>query len=171
MMISQFVNQFIGSTDPTRMGAQVINGIGFIGVGTILVTRYHQVKGLTTAAGLWTAACMGLAIGIGFYYGAILTCLFITFVMTLLNKLQTHYLSKANRIEVYVVLETFTNVVGFLSFIKKQQLKIEDFETIGLDNGHGLGALAILTSKEKFNHDDIIAVLSTAEGVLMIDAV
>ena len=55
------------STDVSRMGAQVINGIGFLGTGTILVTGQQEVKGLTTAAGLWSSACMGLAIGAGFY--------------------------------------------------------------------------------------------------------
>ena len=50
-------------TDVSRFGAQVINGIGFLGAGTIIVTGKQEVKGLTTAAGLWASACMGLAIG------------------------------------------------------------------------------------------------------------
>ena len=50
-------------SDPARLGAQVINGIGFLGAGTILVTGRQQVKGLTTAAGLWASACTGLAVG------------------------------------------------------------------------------------------------------------
>ena len=53
-------------TDVSRFGAQVINGVGFLGAGTILVTGRREVKGLTTAAGLWASACMGLAIGAGF---------------------------------------------------------------------------------------------------------
>ena len=52
--------------DVTRLGAQVINGIGFLGTGTILVTEQREVKGLTTAAGLWASACVGLAVGAGF---------------------------------------------------------------------------------------------------------
>ena len=49
--------------DVSRFGAQVINGIGFLGAGTIIVTGRQQIKGMTTAAGLWASACMGLAIG------------------------------------------------------------------------------------------------------------
>ena len=60
-------------TDVGRLGAQVIAGIGFIGAGTIIVTKRKQVKGLTTAAGLWASACLGLAIGAGFY-----SCAFIS---------------------------------------------------------------------------------------------
>ncbi len=57
--------------DPLRIGAQVVSGIGFLGVGTIISDRNAHVTGLTTAAGLWTAACMGLSIGVGFYWGAL----------------------------------------------------------------------------------------------------
>ena len=55
------------STDVSRIGAKVIGGIGFLGAGTVIVTGRQEVKGLTTAAGLWASACMGLAIGAGFY--------------------------------------------------------------------------------------------------------
>jgi putative Mg2+ transporter-C (MgtC) family protein len=58
-------------TDMGRLGAQVVAGIGFIGAGTFIVTKGNRVKGLTTAAGLWTAAIIGLALGCGFYEGAI----------------------------------------------------------------------------------------------------
>jgi putative Mg2+ transporter-C (MgtC) family protein len=60
------------NTDPLRIGTQVVSGIGFLGVGTIISDRNAHVTGLTTAAGLWTAACMGLAIGVGFYWGALM---------------------------------------------------------------------------------------------------
>ena len=66
-------------TDVSRFGAQVINGIGFLGAGTIIVTGRHQVKGLTTAAGLWASACMGLAVGAGFY-----ECVFLAFALIFL---------------------------------------------------------------------------------------
>ena len=53
--------------DPARMAAQVISGIGFIGAGTILVAPHQKVRGLTTAAGLWAVACLGINIGVGNY--------------------------------------------------------------------------------------------------------
>ena len=73
--------------DPTRFGAQVISGIGFLGAGTIIVTGKSKVRGLTTAAGLWASACMGLAIGAGFYSGAIIGFIFIVAVTVVLTKL------------------------------------------------------------------------------------
>ncbi|HLR89065.1 MAG TPA: MgtC/SapB family protein, partial [Atopostipes sp.] len=69
MMTNQYVVESFpeSNLDITRMGAQVVSGIGFLGAGTILVTSHNRIRGLTTAAGLWAAATLGLAIGIGFY--------------------------------------------------------------------------------------------------------
>ena len=67
----QFAAMYYGA-DATRIGAQVVSGIGFLGAGTIMVTKRNHVHGLTTAAGLWAAACIGIALGLGFYEGAVI---------------------------------------------------------------------------------------------------
>lgn len=74
------------SGDPLRIAAQVVSGIGFIGAGTILITQRAHVKGLTTAAGLWATASVGLAAGIGFYEAAIFCTAIIFIVITLLKR-------------------------------------------------------------------------------------
>ena len=84
MMTNQFLYQSYQSGDPARLGVQVINGIGFLGAGTIIVTKRNQIKGLTTAAGLWTSACAGLALGIGLYEVAAPACLSIFVIFTVL---------------------------------------------------------------------------------------
>jgi len=67
-LIGLYATEKLGSPgDPMRMGAQVVSGMGFLGAGTIMVRNRSQVTGLTTAAGLWATACLGLAIGAGFY--------------------------------------------------------------------------------------------------------
>ncbi len=79
MMTSAYVfREYEGLTnvDPTRLGAQVISGIGFLGAGTILREGF-SVKGLTTAASLWAVSCIGLAVGAGYYVGALVATLFI----------------------------------------------------------------------------------------------
>ena len=70
MLTGEYVFRLYGSGDPTRLAAQVISGIGFLGAGTIITTSRHVV-GLTTAAALWASACIGLACGAGFYAGAV----------------------------------------------------------------------------------------------------
>lgn len=85
MLTNQYIYQNAGTGDPVRMGAQVISGIGFLGAGTIMVTPHNQIKGLTTAAGLWASACVGLALGIGAYEIAMIGGVTIFIVLTLLQ--------------------------------------------------------------------------------------
>jgi len=73
------------NTDITRLGAQVVSGIGFLGAGSIIVNKRH-ITGLTTAAGLWASACIGLAIGIGFYEGALLGTVAVYFTERFLRR-------------------------------------------------------------------------------------
>lgn len=87
MMTNQYIFKEYNASDPSRLGAQVISGIGFIGAGTIILNGRNQVKGVTTAACLWTAACCGLAIGVGFYSGALIGAIAILFVLMILTNL------------------------------------------------------------------------------------
>ena len=83
------------NSDPLRVGAQVISGIGFLGVGTITVRDHNRVTGLTTAAGLWATASIGLAIGIGFYLAALMAFLAIFFTITVLIFLENRVKKKS----------------------------------------------------------------------------
>lgn len=75
-------------TDPVRISAQVISGIGFLGVGTILVKEHDHITGLTTAAGLWTTAAIGIACGYGFYSAAFIGTLVVAVTSAILFKLE-----------------------------------------------------------------------------------
>ena len=81
-------NQVGNITDPARISAQVISGIGFLGVGTILVKEHDHITGLTTAAGLWTTAARGIACGYGFYSAALVGTLVVTVTSAILFKLE-----------------------------------------------------------------------------------
>lgn len=83
--------------DPFRVGAQVMSGIGFLGAGTILVRSTAKVRGLTTAAGLWCMAAVGLACGIGFYSGAVIATALSLAVVALPAKIETRW-SKQHRL-------------------------------------------------------------------------
>ena len=76
-------------TDATRIAAQVISGLGFIGAGTIIVTKNMDIKGLTTAAGLWVTGIIGLAVGAGFYEGGIIATLLVLVTETWLSMLSS----------------------------------------------------------------------------------
>lgn len=81
----------VSNIDPARIAAQVVSGIGFLGAGTIIRSR-ASIRGLTTAASLWTVAGIGLAVGVGFYQGAYTTTLLVLITLFLLNKIEKDYL-------------------------------------------------------------------------------
>ena len=85
MSTGQYAGIVFGNADITRIGAQVVSGIGFLGAGSIIVTRQNKIQGLTTAAGLWASACIGLALGIGFYEGAIIGTIAVYFTERVLR--------------------------------------------------------------------------------------
>lgn len=80
--------------DPSRVAAQVVSGIGFIGAGAILFLRDGVIRGLTTAAGLWTVAGIGLAVGGGMYIAALLTTLIALVILWVLNPIETYFFNK-----------------------------------------------------------------------------
>ncbi len=128
MVISQYLVTLGQTTDVSRLGAQVINGIGFLGAGSIIVTGRLEIKGLTTAAGLWASACMGLAIGSGFYFGALVACILIFATTTLLSKLEIKIMSSARNMNLYVEY-TDTSALGeLIEIMKKLDIRIFDIE-------------------------------------------
>ena len=94
------------SNDPLRIAAQVVSGISFLGVGTILLKGRFQITGLTTAAGIWTSAAIGLALGVGFYEGAIITflCAFLTFSVA--QRLEVRINKGYTRFGIYVEIKS-----------------------------------------------------------------
>ena len=92
MCTSEYVMLRTGATDVTRMGAQVISGIGFLGAGTILREGF-TVKGLTTAASLWAVSCVGLAVGSGFWFGALIATVVVFLTLNTLRKVRNKHSS------------------------------------------------------------------------------
>ena len=105
-------------TDPMRIGAQVISGIGFLGVGTILLKGRFQITGLTTAAGLWCAAAIGLALGIGFYEGALIAFVFVLISVTVLHNVEYRVFIRSTRFGIYVEIRSGDDITRALEFLK-----------------------------------------------------
>ena len=101
-MIGYFSLQSSGTGDPLRVAAQVISGIGFLGVGTILLKGRFQITGLTTAAGLWCAAAIGIALGSGFYEGALVTFACSVLTVTIFWRVEYMLNKKNRRFGIYV---------------------------------------------------------------------
>lgn len=172
MTTNQYIVDVIGAGgDPTRLGAQVISGIGFLGAGTILVTGKQQVKGLTTAAGLWASACMGLAIGIGFYEGAIIAFTFIFGVMTILNKIDTHVLAKSRMVDLYIELDPKGEFRIFMDGLRQNGLKLRYVEKnkMSISAEEKMSFFITVQQLEKRNHQEVVGVISQIQGVTFVE--
>lgn len=93
---SEFANEYNVRMDPSRLAAQVVSGIGFLGAGTILITG-NVIKGLTTAASVWVVAAIGLAIGAGFIYPAAVASVLVLISLWVLNKVEKRFISTRKR--------------------------------------------------------------------------
>lgn len=111
------------NVDPARLGAQVISGIGFLGAGTI-IKEGLSIRGLTTAASLWAVACLGIAVGLGFYTGAILTTSFVLIILIIFSKVEYLFYGKSGKT---VIVLKAVNAEGQLEQITK---KLSEFEMI-----------------------------------------
>ena len=169
MLTNQFIFQVYGTGDPVRMGAQVVSGIGFLGAGTIVVTRRSQIKGLTTAAGLWASAGVGLALGIGFYEAAIAGALAIFFVMTVLQGLDNRVHSKTKSVTVYVELEKDLPLGDFLRILQEKNLDTRDIQReAGSENGTR-GYLLTVKSPKRRNHLELADEIRDVPGVAFLE--
>lgn len=172
MMTNQYVCNYFGTGDPVRMGAQVISGIGFLGAGTIITTGRNQIKGITTAAGLWAAAGCGLAIGIGFYEGAIIGCAAVFVVMVFMKNLDTRLHQKSKVIEIYLEYNGTEPFSNFLQFARELQFDISDIQISKnkLTKGQQLIHVVVVASSQvKRTHAEMLEILSDAPGIQYIE--
>lgn len=154
-------------TDIGRLGAQVVAGIGFIGAGAIIVTKRRQVKGLTTAAGLWTCAIIGLAIGAGYYEAALISTLVILVAEVLFVKFEYWVLVNSRNLNIYVEYEDNENLDNIIRLIKGYRIVIIDLEIT--KSGNNSCAIFQLQLPKKVSHDKIMTAISSAEGIVSVE--
>lgn len=121
----------VANLDPARLSAQVLSGIGFLGVGTIIKTS-NGVVGLTTAAGIWSTACIGIAVGYGYYFLAIVSWLIMILVLYILKFLD-NYLKKTKSGSVILRIEDGNTLPLILSLLDDMNVE-QDKLTIEKNN-------------------------------------
>lgn len=172
MLTNQYIYEATNTGDPTRMAAQVVNGIGFLGAGTIIVTRRNQIKGLTTAAGLWAAAGVGLALGIGFYEAALVGSLAIFTVMTLLQKMDNRMHRKTKTVEVYMEVTAQLTLGELLRTIRQSEYEVQDVQresSLESDSNGNRAYIAILKSQKRCNHIEIVESVRQIPGIVYVE--
>jgi len=157
--------------DISRLGAQVISGIGFLGAGTMIITRRQHVKGLTTAAGLWTSGCMGLAIGAGFYELVFLAFLLIFITMRVLTGLEVYMLKKARHLHVYMEMDSLGHIGDILTFLKDMEIQILDVDLKRgrSDMGELPSVIFHLRMNQRQEHAQVISAISALDCIVLIE--
>ena len=176
--MAMIINEYVlhtypdSNTDLTRIGAQVISGIGFLGVGTIMVTGRNEVKGLTTAAGLWACAGIGLAAGIGFIEGTLIAMVFVILVLRVLNPIDLYLRQQARDFEVYVEVEDTKVIKQVLLTLRSQQVGISNFHTIKEKyNPSPVGMTMSLTVPHHGQRANCLLTLRHLEGVNYVEEI
>lgn len=173
MMTNEYIYKLYGEGEPTRMGAQVISGIGFLGAGTIIVTGHNKVKGLTTAAGLWTVACIGLAIGVGFYFGAILGTVMLFFAMSVLHDFDNKVVTATKSIQLAIQFTDSIDIAKLITFADDNNIRLTNMEidrsNIALEDGVELTVVMQFDRKQISNN--IVYMVSQIEGVRHVEEV
>ena len=171
MLINQYTAQVFGTGDPVRLGAQVISGIGFLGAGTIVVTSHNQIKGLTTAAGLWASACIGLAIGIGLYEVALIAGLCVFLVLTVLHEMDYFMRSRTRMVDAYIELDQTMSLGRFIRNLRDQGLEISNIQREH-DTAYGdevLSFTATIKGQKKTHQAELVRFLRKQEGVKYLE--
>lgn len=172
MITNQFLYQVYHTGDPARLGAQVISGIGFIGAGSIIVTTRNQIKGLTTAAGLWACACVGLAIGIGLYEVAVFGTVCIFFVLTLLREVDTKMRKRTRQLYAYCELDKGIPLHKLIEHTRAQGLQVLDLQFQSEASASDLTALTVTLRSDsihKYNHEEIMELMRKLDGLSYIE--
>ena len=167
MMTNQYIYQAFQTGDPVRLGAQVVSGIGFLGAGTIIVTKRSQIKGLTTAAGLWATAGLGLAIGIGFYEAALTGAVAILGIFSLMQKMDNQMRNNSNRMDVFVEINREFSLGDFLREVKELGIEASNFqrERESETQSEVRAYTVTLKMRKRRHHTEVLADLFKLPGV------
>lgn len=152
--------------DPSRFGAQIVSGIGFLGAGTIIRENF-SVKGLTTAASLWAVSGIGIATGSGFYLGAILASVFVLLALLLFSKIEEKFSLGTN--QEYVVINTIGRpgqIGKITSLLGTKNIKISNIKMIEHEEHEDIISLKMTLILPRR-----IQVTSVLEEVMTLDGV
>lgn len=170
MLTEQYIQiHFPGQANMGRLAAQVISGVGFIGVGTIIISR-HRVRGLTTAATLWASACIGLAVGIGFVEGGILITAMMMLSLHVLPYVERFATRHSRYCNVFIDLEENRDLHIVIQKIKETGAVIDSMDAgESKSEGVGISVHMVLYLKKGIRRTDIYDILTKLDKVMAVD--
>ena len=158
------------NADPGRIAAQVVSCIGFLGAGTIM-REGSTVRGLTTAAGLWGVACVGLAIGAGMYVPAVVTTVLILFVLIYFVKFEEHFTGMRLYKGIVMVVDDAPGQVGIIgSILGEMGVLIKNISLERLEGENRLEMELLLSVPAEIGIEEVIQKISAAKSTQSIDS-
>ena len=149
--------------DASRMAAQVVTGIGFLGAGIIMKAIHQQVNGLTTATALFATVCMSLAAGAGFYECVIIAAAIIILVLNVLAPLENAFKRRLRDITIGVEFTRAEDINTITDLMKRQQAQIVDIDIESTEQKGGKYPSAVFIlklSRENHSHSAILSILA-----------
>ena len=157
--------------DPVRMPAQVISGVGFLGAGCILVTGQHRIKGVTTAAGIWAAACLGLCIGAGDYMVAGIVLLMVILTMTVFRTFDEMIITRTRYMRLFMELSSVHAVTELMRYLQTRRIKVNDTEFLDKKNNEYIAMVIDIELKKSSSVEETIAEFEQVEGVRFVSEI
>lgn len=155
--------------DPMRIGAQVISGISFLGMGTIISKGRFQVTGLTTAAGLWVTAIIGLAIGAGFFVGGVAGSVLTIVTMTLLTNFDSHIIKKSRKFRIYIEVNDINEIMSIVDSLEITYKAHDSQVTVprsGISGNAGIEVTVRIPAK--LTQKDVLMKLSENDHIVFV---
>ena len=158
-------------TDISRMGAQAIAGIGFIGAGTIIVTKHRRVKGLTTAAGLWAVSVIGLVCGAGYLELALCATAMVLLAELLLSRFEYRFIRKIQDVSLYIEYNGSETIEGIMAALREEDIQATDLEITRIpdENGHHYCAIARIRANRSTLNERLSPRLNAVEGLIRFE--
>lgn len=169
MLTEQYIQvNFPGLANMNRMAAQVISGVGFLGVGTIIISN-HRVKGLTTAATLWASASVGLAVGIGFVEGGVLITLVMLVSLHVLPFVERFATRNSRYCNVIIDLEESRSLHVIIQDLKAADISVDSMEISTSKIGDSVSVYLILHTKRAIEKTEIYEIITKSDKVESVD--
>ena len=158
--------------DAARLGAGVVAGMGFIGAGTIIVTNRQRVKGLTTAAGLWTSAIIGLVCGAGYVECALFATFMVLVAELLLIKIEYRFARKIDDVNLYVEYVKADSIESIVRLLRERRVKMNGLEItrVAAEDGaqHYNAVITVQVSKKQLDNE-LVKSITELENVLTVE--
>lgn len=167
-----YVFEEFNVSDPVRLAAQVVSGIGFLGAGTIITNSKNQISGITTAASLWTAACLGISIGIGFYELSIVGVIVVLLINSGFQYVDNYLLMRSKIIKLYIEFDSNKPISQLIDFARTNKYEVLDLQIKRNKFSKEVASvMLVLKSGEKKTHAVMIQEWETIKGVEYIEEI